>query len=66
MCNYYPGQHYDYLEELERRNRHSFDACGERTLLIDKLKRALEEIGVGANRLRQAGAKAAASVAALL
>lgn len=66
MCMYYPGQHDRHLEELARRNRHTLDAHAEQTHLADRLRRAGEEIGAGARRLREAGAKAAASVTALL
>ena len=66
MCMYYPGQHYKHLEEHARRNRHVLDARVERRPLSDWLRRAAEEIGAGAKRLGEAGAKAAASIAALL
>ncbi len=66
MCMYYPGQHNQYLEEQARRNRHVLDLCPERTPLAERLRQAGEQIGAGARRLREAGARAAASVAALL
>ncbi len=66
MCVYYSGQHNQYLEEQARRNRHVLDACPDRTPLAERLKQAGEQIGSGARRLQEAGARAAASVAALL